>query len=293
MLKQIAGGNPLDHVLPHPLLQRDLDLGGALTPLGKITLLSDQIVMMLIAAVLLVVFLPILVRKRRDASEVGRLIPTGAANAIELICHMLREHVARPPLGPHTDRFVKYIWTAFFFVLTMNVLGLVPVGSVTPVVLGLHIGGTPTANIYVTATLALLTLIMMVWNGLRLGGKAYVAHFSPGPTWTAPFMVPIEIIGTLARIFALALRLFVAMMAGHILLAVLVNLILQAGQALGAGGGILVGALVVGGSTAIYMIEIFVAFLQAFIFSYLTALFIGMSVNVHHEGDHGHEAPAH
>lgn len=292
IVKQIASDNPLDHVLPHPLLQRELDLGGALTPLGKLTVLSDQIVIMILAALLLLVFLPILVRKRRDASEVGRLVPTGFANFLELICHMLREHVARPALGPHTDRFVKYVWTAFFFVLTMNLLGLVPIGSVAPL-WGLHVGGTPTANIYVTATLAILTLIMMVVNGLRFGGKAYLAHFSPGPVWTAPFMVPIEIIGALARIFALALRLFVAMIAGHIVMAVLIGLILKAGQALGTGGGLAVGAIIVGGSVAIYMIEIFVAFLQAFIFSYLTALFIGMSVNVHHEGEHGHEAAAH
>jgi len=290
MLMGTTGDNPLSHVLPHALKTRELDWGALLTPKGEVTLLSDQIVMMIVGAVLLLVFMPILVRKRRDESETGRLVPTGFANFIDLVCHMLREHVARPALGPYTDRFIKYIWTAFFFILTMNLLGLVPIASITPILFGVQIGGTPTANIYVTATLAILTLLMMVVNGVLLAGKAYFAHFSPGPSWTAFFMVPIEIIGTLSKIFALALRLFVAMAAGHILMAVLISLILQAGQGLGMAGGIVIGILVVLGSTAIFMIEIFVAFLQAFIFAYLTALFIGMSVNIHHDEEehHGH-----
>ena len=157
----------------------------------------------------------------------------------------------------------------------------------------LHIGGTPTANIYVTATLAVATLIMMVVNGLRLGGTAYLAHFNPGPVWMAPVMVPLEIISTLARIFALAMRLFAAIAGGHILLAVLVGLILSAGQALGAAGGFGLGILVVVGSVGISLVEVFVAFLQAFIFTYLTSLFIGMSVNLHHDDAHAEGAAAH
>lgn len=281
-----AGSDPLSHVVQHPLKTLHLDALG-----GEITLLSDQMVMMVVAALLLSLFLPVFVRRRRDASEVGRLVPTGFGNLLEAVCNYLREEVARPALGPHTDRYVKYIWTAFFFILTMNLLGLVPVASVMSLV-GLHIGGTPTANIYVTGTLAVLTLVLMVYGGLRQDWKAYMAHFNPGPAWMAPVMVPLELISTLARIFALAMRLFAAMAGGHILLAVLISLILSAGQALGLAGGLGLGLVVVVGAIAISLVEVFVAFLQAFIFTYLTALFIGMSVNIHHDDAHG-EASAH
>jgi F-type H+-transporting ATPase subunit a len=175
----------------------------------------------------------------------------------------------------------------FFFILMINLLGLLPIAAISPL-FGTHIGGTATGNIWVTATLAILTMIMMVVNGLRLGGKHYLAHFCPGPIGLAPLLVPVEIIGLVARIFALAVRLFANMMAGHILLAVLISFILTAGTAMGAAGGIGIAIPVIVGSVAITMLEIFVAFLQAFIFTFLTTLFIGQSVVFHHADDHGH-----
>ena len=283
-LGKIAGDNPLAHVVPHPMKQVPADIG-FLTPKGMLTLLSDQIVIMILGGLLLCLFFPILMRKRRGRGEIGSLVPTGFGNFVELICNYFRKEVAEPHLGEHADRFIKYIWSAFFFVLTMNLLGILPLGTVSPVWTPWHVGGTPTGNIWVTATLAILTLLMMVFNGLRLGGKDYLAHFNPGPVWMAPLMVPLEIAGTLAKIFALAVRLFANMVAGHILLAVLMMLILKAGAALGAGVGVGIAIPLVLGSVAINMLEIFVAFLQAFIFTYLTTLFIGMSVNLHHD-DH-------
>jgi F-type H+-transporting ATPase subunit a len=287
--------NPLEHVVQHPLVQQEAHLG-ALTPEGKITLLSDQIVMMMIAGLLLILLLPMFVKRRRGGSGVNAMVPAGPANAIEAICQYLRKEVAQPALHEHTDRFVKYIWSVFFFILMVNLLGLLPIASVTPL-FGLHIGGTATGNIWVTATLAILTMVMMVINGLRLGGKHYLAHFSPGPWWLSPLLVPVEIIGLIARIFALAIRLFANMIAGHILLAVLLSFILSAGAA-SAAMGLGVAVPVVLGSVAITMLELFVAFLQAFIFTFLTALFIGQSVVFHHDdhgehGEHHAEAGAH
>jgi F-type H+-transporting ATPase subunit a len=146
-----------------------------------------------------------------------------------------------------------------------------------------------------TATLAIVTMFMMVVNGLRIGGKAYLAHFCPGPLWLAPLLVPVEIIGLIAKVFALAVRLFANMIAGHILLAVLLSFIMAAG-AKSAGFGLLIGVIVVSGSVAINLLELFVAFLQAFIFTFLTTLFIGMSIVLHHD-DHGgqteHAAASH
>jgi F-type H+-transporting ATPase subunit a len=132
-------------------------------------------------------------------------------------------------------------------------------------------------------------MVLMVFNGLRYGGKAYLAHFVPGPVWMAPLMLPVEIAGLLAKIFALAVRLFANMVAGHVLLAVLMMLIMMAGQALGTVLGLGLSIPIVLGIIAVNLLELFVAFLQAFIFTYLTVLFIGMSVNVHHDDEaHAH-----
>ncbi len=284
---QAAGDNPLSHVIPHPLVTREADLG-FLTGEGVITLLSDQIVMMIVAGLLLCFGLPVLMRKRKDDSEIGRMVPGTFAGLVELICMYFRDEVAKQHLGEHADRFIKYIWSVFFFILTINLLGLLPLGTLTPVLFGVHIGGTATGNIWVTATLAILTGILMVFNGLRFGGVDYLKHFMPGPGYLAPLMLVVEVIGLVAKIFALAVRLFANMLAGHVLLAVLLGMILQAGTALGTGVGLGMAVPIVAGSVALNMLEIFVAFLQAFIFAYLTTLFIGMSVNVHHD-----EAAAH
>jgi F0F1-type ATP synthase membrane subunit a len=167
--------SPLEHIVQHPLIERPAHLG-PLTPDGVVTIFSDQIAVLLLAGVLLVVLLPLLVRKRRGAEGVDALVVSGSANAVEAICQYLRKEVAEPTLQQHTDRFIKYIWSAFFFVLTVNVLGLLPIPAVSGL-FGSHIGGTATGNIWVTATLAVVTMGMMVVNGLRLGGRAYLAHF--------------------------------------------------------------------------------------------------------------------
>lgn len=287
----LASANPLDHVVQHPLVTHEAHWGFLLTPSGVVTLLSDHIVMLVAAGALLILFVPKAVRKRRGAGRIDSLVPTGFANFFETVCEYLRKEVAEPALQHHTDRFIKYIWSVFFFILTVNLLGLVPIAPISAL-FGTHIGGTATGNIFVTAALAVSTMLMMVVNGLRLGGVAYLAHFCPGPIWLAPLLVPVELIGLVAKIFALAVRLFANMIAGHILLAVLVGFVLSAWAAMGAGGGIAIAIPVVIGAVAITFLEIFVAFLQAFIFTFLTTTFIGMSVVVHHDEQH-EEAHAH
>lgn len=286
------GHSPLEHIVQHPLIQRPASLG-PLTPEGKITLFSDQIAMIALAGVLLIALVPVLVRRRRGRGAIDGLVPTGAANGLEAVCEYIRKEVAEPSLHQHTDRFIKYIWSVFFFVLTINILGLLPIPVISSL-FGTHLGGTATGNIWVTAMLAIVTMAMMVVNGLRLGGKHYLAHFCPGPLWLAPLLVPVEIIGLIAKIFALTVRLFANMIAGHILLAVLLSFIMMAGaQSAGLGFGVAVPVVL--GSVAINLLELFVAFLQAFIFTFLTTLFIGTSVVFHHDDhhDHAHEAAAH
>ncbi len=270
--------NPIEHIARHLMIRRN-----------GITLLDSHIVMLMLAALVLILVLPIWVRRRRGTDEVSALVPAGAGNAIEAICEYLRKEVAQPNLQHHTDRFIKYIWTVFFFVFTVNLLGLLPISGIK--ILGAHIGGSATANPWITGTLALITLGMVVINGLRLGGKEFLAHFNPGPLWLAWLLIPIEVIGLLARIFALIVRLCANMIAGHVLLAVLLSFIFQA-AANGIAGALGVAVPVVLGSVAITLLEMFVALLQAFIFTFLTTLFIGQAVVFHHDGHHK-EAEAH
>jgi F-type H+-transporting ATPase subunit a len=269
-----------------------------LTPGGKITVVSNQIIMQVIAVLLLILLIPMFVRMRSTGDSVRDLTPRGLGNFFEAICAYLRDSVARPILGEYTDRFIPYIWTAFFYILFINLLGLLPLEPVTRGVIqsvyphAHHgIGGAATGNMWMTGSLALCTLVMIVINGLRLGGKHYLAHFCPGPLWLAPLLVPVEIVGLGAKIFALTVRLFANMVAGHVLLAVLLSFISLSYLALGAGAAAGIGLVVVLVSVAFNLLEIFVAFLQAFIFTFLTTLFIGQAIVFHH--DHEHEEHGH
>jgi F-type H+-transporting ATPase subunit a len=279
--------NPLEHIVRHPMIQRPANLGW-LTQGGRITLLDSHIVMMMLAALLLILLVPVSVRRRRGAGEVDAMVPTGAGNAVEAICEYLRKEVAQPALGVYTDRFIKFVWSVFFFVLMVNLLGLLPLNWIR--ILHAPIGGSATANPWITGTMALITLGMVIVNGVRLGGRQFFAHFSPGPLWLSPLLIPIEIVGLFARIFALIVRLCANMVAGHVLLAVLLSFILSAAEK-SIAGAVGVAIPVVLGSIAINLLEIFVAFLQAFIFTFLTTLFIGQSIVFHH-ADHDHAAGA-
>lgn len=277
----LAEANPLTHVVQHRLFAPEL---GGPWPFDQFTILSNQSIMQVVAALILVWLVPRALRKRAGDDPIGRFVPTGLANAIEGLCEALRTHVARPALGAYTDRFIPYIWSAFFFILTCNILGLLPLSTLTPFAGGGHvIGGTSTGNVMVTAALAMTTLGMIVVNGLRTHGLTYVKHFFVGPWYLAWFIAVLEVVGLLAKTFALTMRLFANMVAGHVLLAVLLSFIGMAWNALGSAGGLVISIPVVLGSVAINFLELFVAFLQAFIFSFLSAMFLGQALNIHHE----------
>lgn len=281
----LAEHSPLEHVVQHTLIEFGEGSG-----FEKFTLLSNHIIMQLIAAGLLLYFLPRLVRRRAGSDEVGSLVPAGWANAIEGWCALLRTHVARPAFGPYTDQFVHYVWSAFFFVFTCNLLGLIPLSDWTPFLGGGHVlGGTSTGNIWVTAALAITTLSMIVYNGLRINGMAYVRHFFMGPPGLNAFIAVLEVIGLVAKTFALAMRLFANMVAGHTLLAVLLGFVSATAAVAGTLGTVGVAVSVIVFSFFINLLEIFVAFLQAFIFTFLSAMFIGQAVNIHAEHEHEHD----
>lgn len=292
----LAASDPMNHVVQWTY--HDFGPGEFFRPIT----LSNQICMQILAMLMLILIFPRFAKMKCTGNLVDDLTPRGSRNGIEAICNYLRDEVAKPALGEHTDRFVPYIWSAFFYVLCVNLLGLLPLEPLTrPLVRMIiphahhGIGGSATGNIYVTGTLAGCTLVMIVVNGLRIGGMHYIAHFCPGPRWLAPLLVPVEIIGLVAKIFALTVRLFANMVAGHVLLAVLLSFIFAVG-AKSFAGGLGIGLIVVATSVLFYMLEIFVAFLQAFIFTFLTALFIGQAVVFEHEENeerHGAESAAH
>ena len=285
----LAETNPLTHVVQHRVLSLPTS---APWPFDHVTLLSNHIVMQIVAAALLVYVLPRALRYRTGSNGLSRLVPTGFGNAIEAACEQLRDQVARPTLGKHADTFLPFIWSTFFFVFTCNILGLIPLGDWFKFIPGHAVGGTSTGNIMVTAALAISTLAMIVINGLRLHGLGYVKHFFMGPPGLNVFIAGLELIGLLAKTFALAMRLFANMLAGHILLAVLLSFIGMAWSALGATGGLLISIPVILGSVAINFLEILVALLQAFVFTFLSATFIGQAVNIHQEHEEEHAAEA-
>ncbi len=281
----LATASPLTHVVDHAWWKV-----GVGEPGEKITLLSNHIIMMVVAAILLFIFMPRLARIPAKGDDVQRLTPRGGRNFVETICDFLRNYVAKPYMGEYTDTFINYIWTCFFFIATCNLLGLLPLEPITKPIVKMFGGehgiyGTATGNIFVTAALATCTFIMTVSNGLRLHGINYIKHFFMGPFPINVLIAFLEVFGLLSKCAALAIRLFANEVAGHMLLAILFSFIAMAGAA-GAFMGGMVGIFVVLGSVAITLLELFVAFLQAFIFTFLSAVFIGMAVNIHGDEEH-------
>jgi len=197
-------------------------------------------------------------------------------NMIEAMLLFIRDDVARPAIGGHgADRFLPYLWTVFFFVLFNNLLGMIPGGA------------SATGNINVTAALALLTLATVLLAGIReLGFVGYWIGIVPHldvPAILKPFlwglMFFIEVMGLLIKHIVLAVRLFANMFAGHVVLAVILGFILMASSSWLTLG--IVAPASVAGVICLSLLELFVAFLQAYIFTFLSALFIGMAVHPH------------
>jgi F-type H+-transporting ATPase subunit a len=196
-------------------------------------------------------------------------------NALEAMLLYFRDNVARPCIGGHdADRFVPFLWTIFFFILTCNLFGLVPWL------------GSPTASLATTGALAFVTFIVVVGSGMKKLGalgfwKAQVPHMdlSPGlKVLLVPMIFVIEIFGLLVKHGVLAVRLLANMMGGHIVLAVIVAFIAASAQTL---WWYAIAPTSVFAATALSLLELLVAFLQAYIFTFLSALFIGMAVHPH------------
>ena len=244
MIPILGAGNPLTHVIDHPLIQS-----------GGWYILTNHMVMMVVAAALMLLIFPALTKRYRS----GEMVPTGTRNFFEAIMMFVRNDVAKPVLGDDTDRFMPFLWTLFFFILFTNLLGLLPLDALQAPFLpagGHAIYGTATANLWVTGALALISWLVIQLSGIRANGLGnYFKHFLGGaPVYMAPVMIPVEIMGMMVKPVALAIRLFANMTAGHTLVAVLVSFTSMA-AAVGTGALIGIGIPVVLGTVAIMLLS--------------------------------------
>ena len=204
----------------------------------------------------------------RDKSQ---LVPHGtAANLLEMIVLFVRDEIAIKNIGKEEGpRYTPYLLTAFFFVLYMNLIGLFPELA------------TPTSNLAITAGLALCTFLLTQVAGIRAAGVGgYFKHLTGGVApWLWPIMIPVEFLGLFTKPFALTVRLFANMLAGHIVIFFLLGLIFIFGNPALA-------FVSVPFAMGIYFLELFVALVQTYIFTMLSSLFIGMAVAMGHHEEH-------
>lgn len=263
-----SGAQDTGWIMHHVLDARELDL----TPFGIVHLpeihlfgmdlsITKHVVFMWIAVLLLVLAF-IAAKKSYQKS----LIPKGVTNLLEVLIIFVRDEIAKPTIGHGFEKFLPYLLTVFFFILTCNFLGLIPYGS------------TATSNISVTATLATISFMVIQIGGIMKNGffgyfKGLIPHGIP--MWLLPIMFVVEILGLFTKPFALAIRLFANMTAGHIVIMALIGLIF-----------ILRTYFVVPVSISfalfIFLLEILVALIQAYIFTMLSSLFIGMAYHQEH-----------
>ncbi len=256
--------NPLEHVVSHELFTIPL--------FGKEIPFTNHMLMITVGSIVLMIVMPLVIARRQ-------LIPRGFYNIIETICVFIREDVARPFLKKQTDRYIPYLWSIFFFILILNLLGMVPFNAVLGIIFGKqnHIYGAATANLYVTGALATFAFFLFHLAGIfEKGFIKYFATLSPKVPWPMmPFMFLMELISSFVRLFSLAIRLFANILAGHILLSVLLGFILLFKNFMVASASITA-------ATMMSLLEIFVAFLQAYIFTFLTTIFIGFAISEEH-----------
>lgn len=216
---------------------------------------------------LLIIFISVARAYTRRAGQA----PTGLQNLVEPIILFVRDDVAKSAIGHKYERFMPYLLTAFFFIFLNNLLGLVPFFPG---------GANLTGNIAVTLVLALLTFIIVTVNG----NKHYWHHIlaMPGvPGWVLAILTPVEILGMFLKPFVLMIRLFANITAGHIIALSFFSLIFVFGEtSAGAGYGVAIGSW----AFTVFMmcLELLVAFIQAYVFTFLSAMYIGAAVEEPH-----------
>jgi F-type H+-transporting ATPase subunit a len=239
--------NPLDHFILHPLIPIHL--------LGFDLSINQAVVMMWVVVATVSLFFWAAVRERR-------LVPSKIQSLAEISVEFLRGLVMEN-MGEQGMRFFPFIVTLFFFILFANLLGLIP---------GTY---TVTSQIMVTALFAIVVYVISLVVGFSVHGFHFFSILVPPgtPGWLLPLMIPIEVVSQVARPVTLAVRLFANMTAGHTILLVLFSLMLA--------GGVMIGWLPFAFTVAVYILEVIVAFIQAFIFTILATVYLGDAIKLH------------
>jgi len=273
-----SGGNLFTELFKHAHDSRELELpflGHVHLPhfdpinIGGVTLdlsITKHVVFLWVAALIVIVLTVLAARK-----NIKSMAPKGLGNLIEVFVVFIRDEIAVPNMGKAGLLYLPYLLTTFFFILTMNLLGMIPYGA------------TSTSNVNVTAGLAIIAFIMIQTAAIRaLGFGHYLAHLTGGVHWILwPIMIPIEILGLFTKPFALCIRLFANMTGGHLVIISLLGLIFLFKS-------IYIVPVPIAFALGINMLELFVAFLQAYIFTMLTSLFMGLGIQAAHaNGDDG------
>lgn len=216
--------------------------------------------------VLLLIFLNV----ARSAKKRTNQAPSGLQNLLEPVILFVRDDVAKPAIGEKRyERFMPFLLTVFFFILTNNLLGLVPI---------FPFGANVTGNIAVTMVLALFTFFITTFNTNKHYWKEI---YNPEVPWWLKFPIPlmpvVELTGVITKPFVLMVRLFANIMAGHLILTVFVSLIFIFAQLIGVEAGLGVSVISVLFSVFMLLLEVLVSFIQAYVFTLLSALYFGMA----------------
>lgn len=201
--------------------------------------------------------------------------PTGLQNLIEPVILFIRDEIARPAIGEKkSEKFMPFLLTLFFFILINNFIGLIPIPP---------FGSNVTGNIAVTMVLALFTFLVTTINGNKHYWKEI---YNPDVPWWLKFPIPmmpiVELSGVITKPFVLMVRLFANMMAGHMIIAVFLSLIFIFGSVIGVGAGYGISVISITFSVFIMLLDVLVSFIQAYVFTLLSALYFGMATADHH-----------
>ncbi len=226
----------------------------------------------LFSAILLMV---IMVMVARTAVSNKGKAPSGLHNLLEPVILFVRDDIARPSIGEEKyERFLPILLTMFFFILTDNMIGLIPI---------FPFGANITGNISITLVLALFTFAITTFSGNKHYWKEI---YNPDVPWWMKFPIPlmpfVEFFGMFTKPFVLMVRLFANMLAGHLIVTVFVSLIFIFGNLFGSAAGWLISPVSVLFSVFILLLDVLVSFIQAFVFTLLSALYFGMATAEHH-----------
>ena len=259
--------NAGEHIMHHVLDSREVEIPWLGTSFhlpewhlfGMDVSITKHVLMMWIVSAFLIGIFTLAARRVSDP------VPGRLRGILEVMIVYIRDTVARKAIGEGADRYVGYLLTTFFFILACNLLGLIP---------GM---AAATGNVSVTAALAVIAFLMIQFAGIRENGIVkHIKNLVPHglPMWLVPAIFVLEFIAMFIKPFALCIRLFANMMAGHVVILAFISLILIL--------GVFAAPVAIGFALFVHLMEILIGFLQAYIFTMLTASFIGMSAHPAH-----------